>query len=277
MVAGRRFLRLLRAPSGFMAQTALEGVPLSKGLHAGHGPRRLSIEGNIAVGKSTFVKLLTKSYPEWHVATEPVATWQNVQAAGTQNAYNTPNLGNLLDLMYQEPSRWSYTFQTFSFMSRLKMQLEPPTEKVFQAKKVVQIFERSVYSDRYIFAKNLFENGSLSDLEWHIYQDWHSFLLQEFSSRLPIHGFIYLQATPQVCLERLHRRGREEERGIELAYLEQLHDQHEAWLVHKTTKLHFESLLNVPVLVLDVNDDFSEEVTKQKELMKKIYTFVNSL
>ena len=37
-----------------------------------------------AVGKSTFVKLLAKTYPEWHVATEPVATWQNVQAAGTQ-------------------------------------------------------------------------------------------------------------------------------------------------------------------------------------------------
>ena len=37
-----------------------------------------------AVGKSTFVKLLTETYPEWHIATEPVATWQNVQAAGTQ-------------------------------------------------------------------------------------------------------------------------------------------------------------------------------------------------
>lgn len=35
-------------------------------------------------------------------------------------------------------------------------------------------------------------------MEWHIYQDWHSFLLQEFASRLQLHGFIYLQATPQV-------------------------------------------------------------------------------
>lgn len=37
-----------------------------------------------AVGKSTFVKLLMKTYPEWHIATEPVATWQNIQAVGTQ-------------------------------------------------------------------------------------------------------------------------------------------------------------------------------------------------
>ncbi|XP_066863425.1 deoxyguanosine kinase, mitochondrial isoform X3 [Kogia breviceps] len=197
MIAGRLYLRLMRASSKSMAKSPLEGVPASRGLHAGRGPRRLSIEGNIAVGKSTFVKLLMKTYPEWHVATEPVATWQNVQAAGTQNACTAPSLGNLLDMMYQEPARWCYTFQTFSFMSRLKVQLEPFPEKLLEAKKAVQIFERSVYSDRYIFAKTLFENGSLSDIEWHIYQDWHYFLLQEFASRLRLHGFIYLQAAPQ--------------------------------------------------------------------------------
>ncbi|XP_004742272.1 deoxyguanosine kinase, mitochondrial isoform X2 [Mustela lutreola] len=277
MTAGRLFRRLLRAPSSSMVRSAVRGVCPSRGLHAECGPRRLSIEGNIAVGKSTFVKLLTKTYPEWHIAPEPVATWQSVQAAGTRKAFTAQSLGNLLDMMYQEPARWSYTFQTFSFMSRLKVQLEPFPEKLLQAKKAVQVFERSVYSDRYIFAKNLFENGSLSDIEWYIYQDWHSFLLQEFASQLRLHGFIYLQATPQVCLKRLHQRARKEEKGVELAYLEQLHGQHEAWLVHKTTELHFEALLNIPVLVLDVNEDFSEEVTKQEELMKKVNTFVKNL
>ncbi|XP_032208377.1 deoxyguanosine kinase, mitochondrial isoform X2 [Mustela erminea] len=277
MTAGRLFRRLLRAPSSSMVRSAGRGVCPSRGLHAECGPRRLSIEGNIAVGKSTFVKLLAKTYPEWHIAPEPVATWQSVQAAGTRKAFTAQSLGNLLDMMYQEPARWSYTFQTFSFMSRLKVQLEPFPEKLLQAKKAVQVFERSVYSDRYIFAKNLFENGSLSDIEWHIYQDWHSFLLQEFASQLRLHGFIYLQATPQVCLKRLHQRARKEEKGVELAYLEQLHGQHEAWLVHKTTELHFEALLNIPVLVLDVNEDFSEEVTKQEELMKKVNTFVKNL
>lgn len=162
-------------------------------------------------------------------------------------------------------------------MSRLKVQLEPFPENLLQSGKPVQIFERSVYSDRYIFAKNLFENGSISDIEWHIYQDWHSFLLRQFASQLTLHGFIYLQATPQVCLERLCRRAREEEKGIELAYLEQLHSQHEAWLTQKTTELHFEALLNIPVLVLDVNDDFSEEVTKQEELMRKVDSFIRNL
>lgn len=34
-------------------------------------------------------------------------------------------------------------------------------------------------------------------------------------------------------------------------------------------RLHFETLVNIPVLVLDVNDDFSE-VTKEEELMRKV-------
>ncbi|XP_007950814.1 deoxyguanosine kinase, mitochondrial [Orycteropus afer afer] len=277
MVVGRLLPRLLRAPPSPMAQSLLEGACPSRGMHAERGPRRLSVEGNIAVGKSTFVKLLTKTYPEWHVATEPIATWQDVHAAGTQKACTTQSVGNLLDMMYREPARWSYTFQTFSFMSRLKVQLEPFSKETLRGKELVQVFERSVYSDRYIFAKNLFENGSLSDIEWRIYQYWHTFLLQEFASRLRLHGFIYLQATPQVCLERLHQRARAEEKGIELAYLEQLHGQHEAWLVHKTTKLHSEALLNIPVLVLDVNDDFSEEGAKQEELMRKVNTFLKNL
>uniref|UniRef100_A0A673TA33 Deoxyguanosine kinase n=1 Tax=Suricata suricatta TaxID=37032 RepID=A0A673TA33_SURSU len=189
MATGQLLRRLLRAPSGSMAQSRVGGVSPSRGLHAERGPRRLSIEGNIAVGKSTFVKLLTETYPEWHIATEPVATWQNVQAAGTQKAYTAQRVGNLLDMMYQEPARWSYTFQTCSFMSRLKVLLEPFPEKQSRPEKAVQIFERSVYSDR----------------------------------------------------------------------------------------LHSEALLNVPVLVLDVNDDFSEEETKQEELLKKVNSFVNNL
>lgn len=51
---------------------------------------------------------------------------------------------------------------------------------------------------RYVFAKNLFETGHLDMLEWAIYQEWHSFLLQELGDRAALHGFLYLRATPQV-------------------------------------------------------------------------------
>ncbi|NWX89024.1 DGUOK protein, partial [Nothoprocta pentlandii] len=101
-----------------------------------------------AVGKSTFVRILGKTFPEWHLVIEPVAQWQKVQAAGTREAPSAQGFGNLLQLLYQEPSRWSYTFQTYSCMSRLKAQLEPLAERLLKSPEPVQVFERSVYSDR---------------------------------------------------------------------------------------------------------------------------------
>lgn len=40
----------------------------------------------------------------------------------------------------------------------------------------------------------------------------------------------------QTCLERLRRRARSEEGGIQLGYLQQLHAQHQHWLVDRTTE-----------------------------------------
>ncbi|NXX87467.1 DGUOK protein, partial [Urocolius indicus] len=99
-----------------------------------------------AVGKSTFLKLLAAAFPEWHLVPEAVAQWQKVPTG----AEASPSSTNLLQLMYQEPKRWSYTFQTFSCLSRLKAMLELPPETLPGTPQPVRVFERSVYSDRYL-------------------------------------------------------------------------------------------------------------------------------
>ncbi|XP_030057648.1 deoxyguanosine kinase, mitochondrial isoform X1 [Microcaecilia unicolor] len=234
--------------------------------------KKLSVEGNIAVGKSTFVRLLGKINQEWHTVTEPLNQWQTLQTSKTKE-----NSSNLLQMIYQDPSRWSYTFQTFSCMSRFKAQLEPLSETLLKTQEPVQIFERSVYSDRYVFAQNLFELGYMDEVEWAIYQDWHSFLVQQFEDRVTLDGIIYLQATPEKCLERLHGRARLEEQGVQLDYLERLHTQHEKWLTEKTTEVHFEHIKNIPVLVLDINKDFEDNTLEEADLAKKVEVFVKNL
>ncbi|NXR12058.1 DGUOK protein, partial [Semnornis frantzii] len=126
-----------------------------------------------AVGKSTFLRLLGATFPRWHLVTEPVTQWRQVPGGGGA-AEVTPagtdgiaapcgrgqphptalppqapaGCANLLQLMYQDPARWSYTFQTFSCISRMKMMLEPPPERLPGTPDPVRVFERSVYSDR---------------------------------------------------------------------------------------------------------------------------------
>ncbi|KAG9261380.1 deoxyguanosine kinase, mitochondrial [Astyanax mexicanus] len=241
--------------------------------------KRLSIEGNIAVGKSTFAKVLKNAGQNWEVTPEPVSKWQNVEAATSQSVLSPKQTAsNLLQMMYQDPKRWSYTFQTFSCMSRLRTQLQPPPASLLQSTEpAVQVYERSIYSDRYIFAQNMFELDCINSTEWAVYQDWHSFLVEQFGSKVHLEGIVYLRASPQTCLERLGRRGREEEQGIQLDYLETLHRQHDNWLINKSTAVHFDHLKNLPVLVLDASLEFEKDPEVQSALIKQVTTFLKEL
>ncbi|CAL8268640.1 unnamed protein product [Merluccius merluccius] len=239
---------------------------------------KISIEGNIAAGKSTFVRLLAAVESDWSVVPEPIGRWCNVH--NTDDVYqelssSQKSGGNLLQMLYSKPSRWSYTFQSYACLSRIRSQLQPPSLKL--AEKPVVFYERSVYSDRYVFASSLYESGSLTETEWTVYQDWHTWLLRRFHPQIQLDALIYLRAPPQRCMQRLLMRGREEEQNIPLEYLQQLHLKHEDWLLHRTMQQDFAYLKDVPVLILDVNEDFKNDKIKQEAIIDKVKEFVSGL
>ncbi|CAL1572515.1 unnamed protein product [Knipowitschia caucasica] len=243
--------------------------------------KKISIEGNIAAGKSTFVRLLQKSSEEWEVIPEPIAKWCNVQTE-KEDIYeelssSQKSGGNLLHMLYSKPTRWSYTFQSYACLSRIRSQLQPPSAKLQESENPVQFFERSVFSDRYVFASSLRDSASITDTEWSVYQDWHQWILDQFSPDLNLDAIVYLRAQPQCCMQRLLHRGREEEQEIPLEYLQQLHQKHESWLYDRDLSLDFEYMNQIPVLVLDVDQDFKNNSVLQGQLLDQVKEFLSSL
>lgn len=209
------------------------------------------VEGNIGAGKSTFLKMVGQ-HLNVQLVYEPLAQWQNI--AGH----------NLLDYFYKDMQRWSYTFQSFAFITRIQAQRDHSQLNTAP----VQIVERSVYTDRYCFARNCYEMGLMSEIEWQLYQQWFSWLM----ATMPLpDAFIYLQASPDICYDRLKMRNRSEESATDRGYLQLLHDRHEEWLVHKK---HVDpALSSVPVLILECSDDFEHNQKVQSAQIEQILTF----
>ncbi|KKP35336.1 MAG: hypothetical protein UR26_C0006G0020 [candidate division TM6 bacterium GW2011_GWF2_32_72] len=213
----------------------------------------LIVEGNVGAGKSTFLKILQKYFAVQTVF-EPLYRWQHV--VGDEN---------LLDKFYKDTTRWAYTFQSYAFITRVleqKINAEKNTTPV-------QILERSVYTDRYCFAKNCFEMGTISPLEWELYQEWFSWLVDNYTTKPD--GFIYLQTDPQVCFDRMKNRNRTEENAIPLDYIQKLHNKHEEWLIKKNGVVPY--IANTPVLVLECNEDFENNIVQQQLHVEKIAKF----
>ncbi|MDP3889121.1 MAG: deoxynucleoside kinase [bacterium] len=211
------------------------------------------VEGNIGAGKSTFLRLI-KDYLNVQVVPEPHQKWQTV--AGTQN---------LLEKFYQDTQRWAFTFQSNAFISRVKEQQDAEKQNPY----AIQVLERSVFSDRYCFAKNCFELGYMNALEWKLYQEWFSWLVDNYATRPT--GFIYLRTDPKICYQRLLKRNRHEEISVSLDYLQKLHDKHETWLIQKQGISDY--LKDVSVLILECNGDFETNSDELKKHIQNILDF----
>lgn len=214
----------------------------------------ISIEGNIGSGKSTLLKLINKKFENLETIKEPVCQWQQIGG--------NPNL-NLLEYFYSDPKRWAYTFQSYAYYSRLKQWSE------LKINSDVAISERSVLSDRHIFAENGYRSQIIQEIEWELYKEYFNWLTEKFNAN-KISGVIYLCTDPEVCSQRINKRGRSEEKDtIQLDYLKQLHSRHEDWLRKSKENLSY------PVLILDGNKDFDKEGDIQEDYINQIRDFIN--
>ncbi len=208
-------------------------------------PILISLDGNIGAGKSTLLEALVTKLPEITVVQEPVADWVTLRNQTGKN---------LLELFYEDTARWCYTFQNCAILTRLMHTMEIlESWKPAEGKLPIVITERSVLTDRYVFAEMLHREGKLDDLEWSLYLKWFN----HFAAKLPVKGIIHITTSAETSKSRIQKRGRSGEEKIPMEYLESLHSQHEHWI--RTAHL--------PVLEISTENGVSveENVAKIKQ------------
>ena len=180
--------------------------------------RLVSLEGNIGAGKSTLMKKLKEIYQDDHrfiFLIEPVDQWEIIR---------DNNGKNMIQKYYENPIKYAFAFQIMAFQSRLQLLKETITYASSEVTTIVM--ERSLDADYNIFAKMLFEEGLMEDVEFEIYCNMALDILKEYS----VDGIIWLDTDYEECFKRVEKRSRQGENKISLCYLDKCHQYHVEWL-----------------------------------------------
>ena len=221
------------------------------------GPIIVSVEGNIGSGKSTILDHLETSLGDLAgrvvVLKEPLGVWE---------AIKDPETGeNILEKFYKDQTRYAFSFQVMAYASRLSL-IRNAIEQNPECSVIV--CERSLEADKHIFAKMLYDDGVIEDINYQIYQCF----CKEFSREFGLDSIVYIDADAEVCHERVGKRSRQGEGGIPLEYLQKCKKYHDEWLL--------DTLQETPVLRIKTNQNATYDFEHPEDVGIKWLNLVKS-
>jgi len=190
----------------------------------------IGLAGNIGSGKTTFTKFISQSQ-KWTPFYEPVS----------DNPY--------LKDFYNDMPRWGFNLQIYFLHKRFEM------HKKMSEIKVGVVQDRTIYEDKEIFAKNLYDMKKISKRDWENYSGLFS-AMSSFLKKPDL--VIYLKASTDILLKRIQSRNRDFERDIDPEYLRTLNTAYNKWIDKEK---------EYPVLVIDT-DNFN--IYKDQQSFKEI-------
>ncbi len=155
----------------------------------------ISVEGPIGIGKTTISTALSKEYNA-HLLKEIVE----------ENPF--------LEKFYNDPEHWAFQTEVFFLCNRYK-QLEQVEERLNKGEMVI--------SDYHIFKNLLFAKRTLKQKDLSKYKVLFDTLLDGLPKPDIV---IYSNASLDTLMNRIKRRGRIIEKGIEPRYIQQLSDDY---------------------------------------------------
>ena len=202
-------------------------------------PILLCIEGIIGAGKTTLCIELEEKIRSFHnsqnmeikILKEPVDFWREL---------------GLLDRFYKDQKRWAFTFQLTALVTKCMelMNLDDNT---------IYIIERSPYTDMKCFAKLCHMSGNIDDMEMDIYKLYYQHFIKQLESKCAIQ-FIYLKTSSEICMERIKKRNRIEEKDIPIEYLNSLELLHNEWLLNNSIILNGNTDISDKTNIVTVED-----------------------
>jgi deoxyadenosine/deoxycytidine kinase len=236
----------------------------------------ISIEGNIGSGKSTLLDNLKKQFDKNDYVTflrEPVYEWSNIK---------DENGVTMLEKFYENQEKYSFPFQMMAYISRLKLlkdtfdEITTKIQKIksfcsdfdctgMKPKKFIIITERSLYTDKMVFAKMLYDTKKIEHINYQIYINW----FDTFSKEFPVDKIIYVKADPETCHQRINVRNREGENNISIEYLYSCNQYHDKMLDKKSS----ECVCNNQ-LILNGNDNIYDNEYILSEWIQTIKDFI---
>ena len=233
----------------------------------GINSRIVSIDGNIGSGKSTLLSTLKEYYVDNdHIIflKEPVDDWEKI---------TDENGVTMLEKFYSDQEKYSFSFQMMAYVSRLKV-LRDAKKMIIgnylkhqDDKPYIIISERSLYTDKMVFAKMLYDSKKIEEVNYKIYLSWFDTFAEEF----PVHKTVYVKTSPERCHLRILKRSRDGESNIPLEYLDNCSMYHDNMLDPKLVDCACKDQL-----ILDGNIDIYENINQLDKWIQEIDTFINN-
>ena len=205
----------------------------------------ITVDGNIGSGKSTLIQVMKNYYKDNKkigFVDEPVELWSLIKDSSGKN---------IIEHFYEDQEKWAFCFQMTAYISRLE-----ELRKTLRDNYDFIFCERSIFTDKNIFAKLLYQDFKINEIEYKIYNMWFDSFSNDFSNPIKI----YIKTDPEVCYQRILKRSRTGEENICKEYLTRCHEAHDEWLVNSD-------------LTLDGNKD-NEKSDIYKRWLKRINEYL---
>jgi len=193
----------------------------------------ITIDGNIGAGKTTILNYIHANH-NIYIDLEPIDKWKP-----------------FLDDIYTNKKKF-FNFQIRVWLDRSWIQEKDNNS--------ILIMERSPFFIRNTFNKFMIDNHLLNTQESNIMKELYDKSAIIWESNY----YIYIRSSPIKCLQRILERGRENELNIDLNYLNDIHNLHEATYLQAINE-------NRNIICIDIENKEIEDIANEiLDYIKKI-------